>query len=324
MKRWMVGVGLVLSLLPLYVHAQVASRVILVGDPPALCQRIGEDLTAVLREINRIAEQKGKYDVLRAYCTEEGFRAVRELAEINRFYATRAEYRTSLLRLSDGWYEVRGIMVKVYMKGTKGNPFQELVVTLNPEGRICDVRYAMELRHYQNIIEDGKKLDDMAYREQILQFLEIFRTAYNRKDLAYLEKAYSEDALIIVGKVIRKAENSSRRIGLEHSTLSPEKIRLVRLSKKQYIHGLREAFKINAFVKVSFDSVGVRRHPERPRVYGITLKQRWNSSTYSDEGYLFLMIDFRDEAQPLVHVRAWQPQPFEDHSVINLGDFEIY
>ncbi len=324
MKRWMVGVGLVLSLLPLVVHAQVASSVILVGDPPALCRRIGEDLTAVLREINRIAEQKGRYEALKTYCTDEGFCAVRELVEINRFYATRAEYRTSLLRLSDGRYEVRGILVKVRMQGTKGNPLQELVVTLNPEGRICDLRYAMELRHYQQIIEAGETLDDMAFREQILQFLEIFRTAYNKKDLAYLEKAYSEDALIIVGKVIRTAEKGSRRIGLENSTLGEEKIRLVRLSKKQYIDGLRRVFKVNAFVKVAFDSVEVRRHPARPRVYGLTLKQRWNSSTYSDEGYLFLMIDFRNEAHPLIHVRSWQPQPFEDGTVISLGDFDMF
>jgi len=324
MKRWMIGLGLVLSLVPLHVHAQVASRVILTGDPPALCQRIGENLTAVLREVNRIAEQKGECDVLKTYCTDEGFCAMRELVEINRFYATRAEYRTSLLQLSDGRYEVRGIMVKVCMQGTRGNPFQELVFTLNGEGRICDLRYAMELWHYQHLIEAGQKLDDMAYREQILQFLEIFRTAYNKKDLAYLERTYSEDALIIVGKVIRKAEKSTRYIGLENSTLGEEKIRLIRLSKKQYIDGLRSVFKVNAFVKVTFDSVGVRRHPARPRVYGITLKQRWNSSTYSDEGYLFLMIDFRNEVHPLIHVRSWQPKPFEDGSVISLGDFEIY
>ena len=323
MKRWMIGLCTVLILIPLHTSAFVASRVILTGAPPELCQRIGTHLTRVLQEINSMTELQGRCDVLRTYCTDEGFCAMRELIEANRFYATRTEYRTALLELPSGQYEVRGIVVRVKMGPTRGNPLQELVFTFNREGQIVHLRYAMEQEHYRSIIEAGRKLDDLAYREQILHFLEIFRTAYNKKDLAYLEKAYSEDALIIVGKVIRKAEKSSRYIGLEHSTLGEEKIRLIRLSKKQYIEGLRSVFKVNAFVKVTFDSVGVRRHPSRLKVYGITLKQRWNSSTYDDEGYLFLMIDFRDEAHPLIHVRSWQPEPFEDGSVVSLGDFRI-
>jgi hypothetical protein len=35
------------------------------------------------------------------------------------------------------------------------------------------------------------------------------------------------------------------------------------------------------------------------------------------------MMDFKNPEAPLIHVRAWQPQPFKDGSVIGLGDFEI-
>ena len=323
MIRWIIGLCLFLSLTPLRINAQVASTVILTGDPPELCQRIGTHLTGVLREINRIAEHQVRCDILRTYCTDEGFSTLRELVEANRFYATRPEYCTPLLKLSNGLHEVRGIIVKVTMGPTKGNPFQELVFTLNEEGQIVHLRYAMEQEHYQSIIEQGRKLDDLAYREQILQFLEIFRTAYNKKDLAYLEQAYSEDALIIVGRVIHKAEKPAHRIGLENSRLGGHKIEFIKLSKHQYIERLRQVFRINAFVKVTFDSLEVLRHPNHPRIYGITLKQRWNSSTYDDEGYLFLMIDFRDEVRPLIHVRSWQPDRFEDGTIVSLGDFEI-
>ena len=247
-RQLLIGLWVIIGLVPLQTHAWVASRVILRGDPPALCQRIGTHLTSVLQEVNRLAGHRGGCDVLKTYCTDEGFCAVRELVEAHHFYAIRTEYRTALLVLPGGQYEVRGIMVRVKMGTTKGNPVQELVFTFNREGRIDDLRYAMEQAHYQHIIETGRRLDDLAYREQILHFLEIFRTAYNKKDLAYLEKTYSDDALIIVGKVIRKAEKSTHTIGLENSTLGDRKIRLIKLSKKQYIHGLREVFKVNAFV----------------------------------------------------------------------------
>jgi hypothetical protein len=32
------------------------------------------------------------------------------------------------------------------------------------------------------------------------------------------------------------------------------------------------------------------------------------SSTYSDTGYLFLMVDMNDAKQPIIKVRTWQPE----------------
>ena len=59
------------------------------------------------------------------------------------------------------------------------------------------------------------------------------------------------------------------------------------------------------------------------RLYGVTLKQQWTSSTYTDTGYVFLLLEFVDPDRPLIHVRSWQPQRFDDGSVISLQDFEI-
>ena len=76
-------------------------------------------------------------------------------------------------------------------------------------------------------------------------------------------------------------------------------------------------------MRILFDAITIERHPAVSEVYGVQLKQRWNSSNYSDEGYLFLMIDFIDVHEPIIHVRAWQPDKFQDGSTINLYDFEI-
>ena len=35
------------------------------------------------------------------------------------------------------------------------------------------------------------------------------------------------------------------------------------------------------------------------------------------------MVDFMDEAEPIIHVRAWQPDKFNDGSTISIYDFEI-
>ena len=63
-------------------------------------------------------------------------------------------------------------------------------------------------------------------------------------------------------------------------------------------------------------------------MYGVTLKQEWNSSRYSDVGFIFLMIDFQDENNPLIQVRTWQPEKLNGQvlareEVFSLGDFDI-
>jgi hypothetical protein len=71
------------------------------------------------------------------------------------------------------------------------------------------------------------------------------------------------------------------------------------------------------------------RHPTTPGIYGVSLRQRYTSDRYSDEGYLFLLWDFRNEAEPKIHVRTWQPYNIDEHhtlsndAVFNIRDFNL-
>lgn len=259
-----------------------------------------------LKKVAHLFSNKGLSSITELY-TKTGFKCINVL------------YECKLINLPEGGFEIRGVRVRVDMGDTKGNPDQYLVFTLSQEFLITGVRFAMENGHYQHIIEGGKRLKDFANRQKILQFIEIFRTAYNRKDLEYLKKAYSDDALIIVGKVLEKAPQQTEMF--KGSRLSSDRIKFVKLSKKQYLTNLEKVFNVNSFIKVDFDELEVIRHDSINDIYGVTLKQHWQSSGYSDEGYLFLMIDFTNEDQPLIHVRTWQSEKFPDGSVIGLYDF---
>ena len=261
------------------------------------------------------------WDVIQNFCTPAGFTALIELVEKTGCRNVNPLYETKLLELANGNYEVRDIKVKVKMRGTKGNPYQFMVFTINRASLVSDVRFAMELTRYNEIINQGQLIEDFVYRQPLLQFLEFFRTAYNRKDLEYLKKVYSDDALIIVGKVLQEKPDSPDY--LERSALSRERIQFIKLNKHRYIERLENIFQKNAFVKVRFDSIDIKRSPMDSLIYGAMLKQYWSSSKYSDEGYLFLMLDFHDLNNPVIHVRSWQPERFSDGSVVNLGDFIV-
>ncbi|MDP8238176.1 MAG: hypothetical protein P9X24_03715 [Candidatus Hatepunaea meridiana] len=286
------------------------------GAGEDLCSVVSQNLTSIVNafEADDLTTQKSSF-------TTEGYDLAKDLLLKVPMSNARRTHKTKLLKLPRGGYEVRDIKVKVEMGDTPGNPNQYLVFELTEEGLISDLRFAIEATHYKRIVEEGERLQDFARRQQILQTVEIFRTAYNRKDLDYLKRVYSDDALIIVGRVLKPRKDLPDM--LEQSSLSRDKIEFIRLSKQEYMTNLGRCFEKNAFVKVVFDSVEVTRHNGDPDLYGVTVKQNWYSSSYSDTGWVFLLWDFKDEKNPTIYVRSWQPEPFEDGSVINLYEFKI-
>ena len=85
------------------------------------------------------------------------------------------------------------------------------------------------------------------------------------------------------------------------------------------------------YIRVQFSDISVSKHPTIDGYYGVMLRQGYESSNYSDEGYLFMLWDFRDEANPQIHVRTWQPywldeahsERLDERKVFNINNFTI-
>lgn len=59
--------------------------------------------------------------------------------------------------------------------------------------------------------------------------------------------------------------------------------------------------------------------------YGVTVHQLYaNSSGYNDDGYLFMLWDFRDKNQVQIHVRTWQPRWMNDNRTEEIAQEEIF
>ncbi len=306
---------------PFLLDAVETKVVLLSGGEKEYRQKVESVITDVLNGVNKNYEARISLDNIKSKFTEEAFKDFKILIKETKLYALQKEYRTYLLATTNGLFEVRNLKVLVSLGNTAGIPFQNLVIVLNKNGLIENAHFSIEKHHYQEIIEQGKELNDLAYREKILHFIEIYRTAYNKKDLTFIERTLSEEAIIIVGYVVKTKEQDHDY--LEKSYLDDAKIRFIRLGKHEYLGRLKKVFKNNDFVQVQFDEVNIQRHQQFDKIYGVQLKQRWNSSNYGDEGYLFLMVDFMNEEEPIIHVRAWQPDKFSDGSTINVYDFEV-
>ena len=218
----------------------------------------------------------------------------------------------------NGW-QVRNIEVEMKPLDNTytGNQIQEVSIDFDTKGRIVDFNFTIGINQYMRIMKEGVELDDLDRRMQILHYVEQFRNAYNQKDINFMDAVFSEDALIITGKVIRRVPNE-----LQIRSTRPE-IQYTKQSKQQYLANLKRVFARNGYINVKFDEIKVLRHGANPNFYGVTLIQHWNSSTYSDEGILFLVWNFENPDSPQINVRTWQPMETPDDDIFTLDNFKI-
>lgn len=228
------------------------------------------------------------------------------------------------LKTRDG-YQVRGIPVDM-VEADEEEARQELTISFDPQGLITNVAIAIEMNRYEELMAAKESELDYARRQIIVDFIENFRTAYNRKDNAMLNSVFSDKALIITGRVVKKKPNSD----MTRMTLTNNKVVYIKQTKQEYLAKLAQVFKTVKYINVKFSDIEITEHPKFDNIYGVTLRQLWKTNRYQDEGYLFLMIDFRDTDNPLIQVRTWQPYKdmagnvvTQKKDVFHLGSFRI-
>ena len=161
----------------------------------------------------------------------------------------------------------------------------------------------------------NKELWSKDARLTLINFLEDYQTAYALQRKDYLQQVYSESALIVVGSVLKETKKS------DNFRMKQEvKIKYDTLSKSQYLTRLNRVFDNNEFVNLSFSNTNFNTVSGKQNVIGVQLRQEYFSSSYSDVGYLFLMVDLRDKL-PVIHVRTWQPNETPVNELIDNTSF---
>jgi len=291
----------------------------------AVKSRMERNMTYLLNTFRTTAENgKKSISLSKEYITKDAIDEVEMMWKSSAMSCPPMNLKSRCLQTTTG-YQVRGIPIDIH-EADETEARQELTVNFNPEGTIDGVSIAIEMNRYEELMAQQSSDMDYARRQIIIDFVENFRTAYNRKDIKLLNSMYSDKALIITGKVVMEKPNSD----VNKMTLMNNKVVYLSQTKQQYLQRLSSVFNKVKYINVSFSDIEIVQHPKYDDIYGVTLRQVWHTDTYRDEGYLFLMIDFRDEYRPVIQVRTWQP--YKDNSgnivtredqIFHLGSFRI-
>ena len=315
------------SLICTQMYAQHTTEFLLLETAPqSVRESMQINAKALFKVINNAYENnESGLSLSQNNVTVEAGKRIQSLWATSRFYSTETSITTRILKSSNG-YQVRNIPVFFVRGETNEDRYQDIVLEFDTNGKISDLFIAIAPHQYAKIMENSNEVSDLRHRQMILDLVENFRTAYNREDISYLNVIYSDDALIITGKVL-----TPKPRGDAPAAINQQKIEYSVQNKKQYLAKLQTVFNANSYINIKFEDIVVTRHEGNPNIYGVTLKQNWNTTRYSDEGWLFLMIDYEDEDNPQIWVRTWQPLKdgngnsirYNTEDIFGLGDFRF-
>lgn len=198
----------------------------------------------------------------------------------------------------------RSVPMKFSFKNNNRSFVEDVTFTFNDSGLIESIAFGLDKAARDDIFNRDAAGWSDSVRMVIATFLENYKTAFALKRADYIKSIFDDDAIIIVGHVIRKAQHTAEN----DKYLDNEVVKLTRLSKEEYIRNVERSFKSNQFINIRFADNDVKKMGVGADTYGIQIHQDYYSSSYADTGYLFLMVDLNDPDQPCIKVRTWQPK----------------
>jgi hypothetical protein len=197
----------------------------------------------------------------------------------------------------------RSVPMRFTFKNNNRAFVEDVTFTFNKDNLIESVAFGLDKKARDDIFNRDIPSWNDSVRMVIATFLENYKTAFALKRLDYIQSIFDDDAIIIVGHVVKTAA----RKGDGTQYMDNELVKYTRHDKQSYLASLEKSFKSNQFINIRFSDNEVKKMGKGGDTYGIQIHQDYYSSNYGDTGYLFLMVDLNEVDKPIIKVRTWQP-----------------
>ena len=275
---------------------------------------------AVINKIKKAITSKN-ITTAKEYCTKEGIADLKKIISYGKASILPQDNALKIVNM-DNLVVARSVLMSFHFKNSNRKFIERVNFVFDENEKFTGLSFALSEHSVKDILGLPEKFASEINKYRILQFMEDYKTAYCFGDIDYLNKVFSEDAYILVGRKMKKNSNP-RKIDASNMNLKNSNYEFIQKSKTEYIESLARVFKNNEFVNIQFDDNKVKRVKREEEVYGIQIAQNYYSTNYADKGYLFLMIDLNDSSNPKIYIRTWQPEKNDDGSIIGVENFKI-
>ena len=230
----------------------------------------------------------------------------------------------TFFKSADGKVVARGLQMSfTFNRGTKKSFVEDVVMTFNQEKQIENIAFGLgQIAENDILCKHAPGWKDET-REMLMEFLENYKTAYCLKRLDYIRDIFADDAVIIIGNVTKR---KTMQMGDHDRAISEggqEVIQYNRYTKDDYLKNLERCFRRNEFINIRFSNNDIQwlEKYKDEEIFAIQIGQEYNSTSYADQGYLFLLVNMTNHDQPQIKIRTWQPNEVDMSKIYNAGDF---
>jgi len=286
-----------------------------------------EEMKSISTIMNRIVEsiRNEEYGTIAQSFTEEGYIQYLKLINYGEISIYEDDFTFNYLKLNYQT-QVRSLPVVYRLKeDNRQKIYMEKLCFIFENNKVVWVNFALEDHYLDEAIAKEKITGDFQKRILGINFMEYYKTIFSLQEVDLISEVFADSAQIFVGYV-KEVKDVPVEMQQELNEKLKNNIEMKKYSKAEYINHLqRDVFPYNDYININFrDAELVRRSIDRP-IYAIQLHQEYYSSSYSDEGYLLLFIDFFDENNPQIFFRYWQPEKIGEENLraIKLGDIRF-
>lgn len=243
------------------------------------------------------------------------------LEKHNNLSISNSSTKSDINKTSEGW-EFRQLSSNARYPSVNMQTKEYLIPDFDSLGNMVDVNFGIMDGMYEEFRRASKFGNDWDKRQVMIKFVEKYRTAYMTRNVEQLGTMFAEQAVIITGRVLRVDETDNNNFAYEQNQEKQPNVEYLRETKKEFLERQAVLFSSKPDIHLGFSTFNIIRKNNQEGIYGISMRQSYTSTNYSDEGYLFLLIDFNGE-KPKIYVRAWQPKEWSDEALVELGNFNV-
>jgi hypothetical protein len=219
-------------------------------------------------------------------------------------------------------FEIRKIEMHHLYPTMNKQSTEYLVLDFDKTGELIDFNLCITDDLYEKFVKQAEFGNDWGNRLEIIKFVEKYRTAYLTRDMKTIDLMFADEALILVGRKIEARNKPNTDVAYVQMPGQPG-FEQLQFTKQQYLTRQKQIFDVQKDIFIDFSNFEIMKKNNTPGVYGVEMRQNYSSTSYADEGYLFLLIDF-NEKDPLIYIRAWQPNEWDSSALVNTSNFRIY
>lgn len=223
--------------------------------------------------------------------SESGVKQLKAIVKEKNLVSSFDTLGTKLIRFGKT-RELRRIFLKV--KGGKAYDYEEIVLEFDESAHLTNARLALKQHDFDRILSRQVAVSS-SEQQKLETFLASYQLAFESKDAALTQALFKNDAQIIVGSRAKSFK------GFEFNRYELDSY-LKRIIDRTFVKGNE--------IKVLFDETQFLQHPDMDGVYGVIARQQWQTTAYSDVGYIFFIVDTRDSKNPIILARQWQEDPY--------------